>query len=96
MGDVDLQVAIPQLLSTVVVPSNISVVQQFENKVRVEADSTFLKRILVNLVTNAIQAMPDGGKLTIKAFHDNNNVNVTISDTGVGIPDEVKPKLSSR
>ena len=90
MGDVDLQVAIPQLLSTVVVPSNISVVQQFENKVRVEADSTFLKRILVNLVTNAIQAMPDGGKLAIKAFHDNNNVNVTLSDTGVGIPDEVK------
>ncbi len=93
LGDVDLEVAIPQLLSTVVVPSNISVVQQFENKVRVDADSTFLKRILVNLVTNAIQAMPDGGKLTIKAFHDNNCVNVTISDTGVGIPDEVKPKL---
>ncbi len=86
-------VAIPQLLSTVMVPSNITVVQEFESKLQVEADSTFLKRILVNLVTNAIQAMPDGGNLTIKAFHENNSVNVTISDTGVGIPDEVKPKL---
>ncbi len=91
--DVDLQVAIPQLLSTIPMPNNITVIQQCEKKLRVNADCTFLKRILVNLVTNAIQAMPDGGNLTIKAFHNHNSVNVTISDTGVGIPDEIKPKL---
>ena len=93
MGQVDLCVAIPQLLSTVVVPSNIEIVQECERKLRVKADFTFLKRILVNLVTNAIQAMPNGGNLSIKAFHDDSGINVTVSDTGVGIPDEIKPKL---
>jgi len=93
MGQVDLCVAIPQLLPTVVVPSNIEIVQECERKLRVKADFTFLKRILVNLVTNAIQAMPDGGNLSIKAFRDTSSINVTVSDTGVGIPDEIKPKL---
>ncbi len=93
IAEVDLHLAIPELLSTVAVPSNIEVVQECESKLQVKADYTFLKRIFVNLVTNAIQAMPDGGSLTIKAFQENNNVNLTVSDTGVGIPDEVKPKL---
>lgn len=93
MDEVDLHVAIPQLLSTVTVPSNIEIVQECKRKLRVKADYTFLKRILVNLVTNAIQAMPNGGNLTVKAFQKNNHINVTVSDTGVGIPDEIKPKL---
>jgi PAS domain S-box-containing protein len=91
--EVDLHAAIPPLLSTVIVPNNIKLIQEYEQKLQVKTDYTFLKRILVNLVTNAIQAMPDGGNLTIKAFHDNSSLNVTVSDTGVGIPDEVKSKL---
>ncbi|MGA2524820.1 MAG: ATP-binding protein [Candidatus Bathyarchaeia archaeon] len=49
--------------------------------------------MLVNLVTNAIRAMPNGGNLKIKALQEKNSVNVTISDTGIGISDEVKSKL---
>ena len=37
--------------------------------------------------------MPNGGKLTIKATQQDGNVLITVSDTGVGIPDEVKPKI---
>jgi PAS domain S-box-containing protein len=91
--EVDLNTAIPELLSTIAVPSNVKVIQKFEQKLQVAADQTFLKRILVNLVTNGIQAMPNGGNLTIKVFRENGSINVTVSDTGVGIPDEVKPKL---
>jgi signal transduction histidine kinase len=92
--EVNLCTAIPQLLSTVTVPSNIQAFAQCDSQLlKLKLDLTFLKRILVNLATNAIQAMPNGGKLTIKAFEEDNNVSITVEDTGVGIPDEIKPKL---
>ena len=52
-----------------------------------------LKRILGNLVNNAVQAMPKGGKVAIQAFKDAGDVVITVEDTGVGIPEEVRPKV---
>ena len=57
------------------------------------ADSDILKRIFGNLVTNAVQAMPKGGKLTIQAYKEANDSIITVKDTGVGIPEEVKDKI---
>jgi signal transduction histidine kinase len=45
------------------------------------------------LVNNAVQAMPRGGKLSIHAFKDENDVLITVKDTGVGIPENIKDKL---
>jgi signal transduction histidine kinase len=45
------------------------------------------------MVTNAIQAMPEGGILEITGRSEKNKAVITLSDTGVGIPDEIKPKL---
>ncbi|MFB3888884.1 MAG: PAS domain S-box protein [Candidatus Bathyarchaeia archaeon] len=59
----------------------------------VMADPDFLKRILSNLVANAVQAMPQEGELTICTYRETGRVVVTVEDTGVGIPDEIKPKL---
>jgi signal transduction histidine kinase len=56
-------------------------------------DLTFLKRIFVNLVTNSVQAMPGGGKLSIKSYQENQTVNILVSDTGVGIPEAMKSKI---
>jgi signal transduction histidine kinase len=52
-----------------------------------------LRRIIGNLVSNAIQAMPKGGQLTIRGFVEGNSTVITIQDTGVGIPEEIKSKL---
>ena len=57
------------------------------------SDPDLLKRILSNLVSNAVQAMPQGGTLDIRAFKDADAVVITVEDTGVGIPEEVRPKL---
>lgn len=56
-------------------------------------DAALLKRLMSNLVSNAVQAMPNGGKLWIHAYQEANDIMITIEDTGVGIPNEVKPKL---
>lgn len=93
MVDVDVQTAIPEALGTVAIPESMRLVEEYAGGLQLKTDSTFLKRVLVNLVNNAIQAMPDGGTLTVKAFHEKGGVAITVEDTGVGIPDEVKPKL---
>jgi signal transduction histidine kinase len=61
---------------------------------QIKADLQLLKRVLINLVTNAMQAMPQGGKLTLKSqVNREGQVSVTVEDTGVGIPEEIKSKI---
>jgi len=55
---------------------------------RVRGDEDRLRQVLLNLLLNAIQAMPDGGKIRISMVHDKQNVNVSISDSGDGISPE--------
>lgn len=50
------------------------------------ADSEKLKQLLWNLCKNAVEAMPHGGTLTVRLSSANDQVNLEISDTGVGIP----------
>ncbi len=57
------------------------------------ADFSMLKRALTNLVNNAIQAMPNGGLLTITANYNDSHVFITVEDTGVGIPEDFKHRL---
>jgi two-component system sensor histidine kinase HydH len=52
----------------------------------VRADPQCLSQVLVNLVLNAIDAMPDGGKLNIHSLSENGFVWVEVQDTGTGIP----------
>jgi signal transduction histidine kinase len=48
---------------------------------------------MVNLVTNAVQAMPEGGRLCVKAFKVDGDTVLSVDDTGCGIPKDVSTKL---
>lgn len=55
-----------------------------------------LKQILLNIIINAVQAMPEGGALTVQIEPNNEKwIDVRIADTGVGIPDENLPHIFS-
>jgi signal transduction histidine kinase len=55
---------------------------------QVFADRTLIARSLTNLVENALHAMPGGGTLTIHAGANGTVVNISVSDTGVGMDAE--------
>jgi len=52
-----------------------------------------LREALTNVILNAIDAMPEGGKITIRTKKDKNWVYVLMSDRGIGIPEEIKGKV---
>ena len=56
----------------------------------VRADDKLLKRALSNLIKNAVEAMPEGGTLTFRAYAQKSAVVLEIGDTGVGIPHNAK------
>jgi two-component system, NtrC family, sensor kinase len=60
---------------------------------KITADPTQLNQVLINLVVNAIQAMPDGGLLTISTITSNEVVCLIVEDTGVGISDKNLKKI---
>jgi PAS domain S-box-containing protein len=90
---VDIKKIIKSLLQSNV-PKNIQTTYYVQSEAsNIVVDSDLLKRILSNLIINSIQAMPQGGRLSVKAYKDVNHVVISIEDTGVGIPEEVKGKL---
>ncbi len=92
--ETDVKQVIDELLKKNSFPETIKVSVKVENDARkVVADSTFINRIMHNLVTNAVQAMPKGGKLTIHTYKEAKDVLITVKDTGVGIPEAVRDKL---
>ncbi|MBR1778325.1 MAG: HAMP domain-containing protein [Alphaproteobacteria bacterium] len=63
-------------------------VQEADKPVVISAADAEMRMVVVNLMQNAFHAMPDGGKMNINVFMENERVNVDFSDTGVGIEAE--------
>ena len=76
---------------------------QFKNRVVIEKDYALnemvecyageLNQVFMNILANAIQAIPDTGAIFITTAKVNENAIITISDSGTGMPDDVKAKI---
>ncbi|PZE21803.1 sensor histidine kinase [Paenibacillus xerothermodurans] len=65
--------------------ADISVVKEFHSEGRMSGDRAQLVEVLTNVMTNAIEAMPHGGTLTVKLTETKRNLVVEIKDTGSGM-----------
>jgi len=94
---VDVNQVIEQVLSMVghqAQMQNVEVVQEFSPSLpKVVADFDQLQQIFTNLALNAIQAMPEGGELTVRSSAVDSEVRVDVQDTGCGISKENMGKL---
>ncbi len=59
-----------------------------EEALKINAQRNLLRIAILHIIRNAIEATPEGGKITVTTYGDTDNVFLTISDTGVGIPKE--------
>jgi two-component system sensor kinase FixL len=80
-------------LSGMDLPANVTVVTECPALPKVFVDPAQLQRALQKLVKNALQAMSNGGTLTLRARSEGDAVFFCVSDTGRGIPEDVRHRL---
>lgn len=68
-------------------------VQMDQNLPDIAGDASQINQVVINLVVNAIHAMPDGGRLTIKTTDEIDGISLEVQDTGFGIEEEIKDKV---
>ena len=85
---------IHDVISSMDIPETIHVSLLLEDgSLALKTDPTYMKRILTNLVSNAIQALANGGTISIKVKRTENKALLIVEDNGMGIPFEVRDKI---
>jgi len=92
-ANVNLRRLIDETVLSLSVPETVNVKGDIGEGVSVYADANMLKRALANILTNAIQALPNGGCINVITAQEGALVTLTIADNGVGIAEEHIPKL---
>lgn len=91
--EVGLSQVIDDAAASIIVPSNIAMTKRVPADLRIKADPLLMRRMLVNLFSNAIQAMPDGGTLHVSAASEGETVKIAVIDNGVGMSEEVLSRI---
>jgi signal transduction histidine kinase len=94
--ETNLPELINETLSTLTIPNTVQVslvIADDVDPLKLMTDALMMKRVFINLITNALQAMPKGGQLTISVTTKEETAVISIQDTGVGIPEEQMSKL---
>ena len=74
----------------------INYVNELRNGVQVFGDSDSIKQVFINLVENSIKYTPENGHIVISTTDGGKDVNVTIEDDGIGIPEKDLPRIFER
>jgi len=76
-----------------VIPTRVQVVENYSPLPAIECNPSQLNQVFLNLITNAAQAIPDEGTITISSTVDKKRIRVDVADTGGGIPEDVLPHI---
>jgi signal transduction histidine kinase len=85
--------ALTEALSHVEFPKNVQLIDLTKSAPTIRIDADKIKRVFINLIKNAVDAMPNGGKLTVTSEKVNGAVKIAFADNGMGISEENLKKL---
>jgi signal transduction histidine kinase len=84
---------VEEVFNSMMVPNDVETEIDIPEDLFYMLDMRGMSRVLTNLVTNALEAMPKGGRLVVRAHREGDGLVITVSDTGKGIPSEQQDKL---
>jgi signal transduction histidine kinase len=93
LNECNLNLILNEALSAVDVPKKVRVANLTKGQLKMNADADKIKRAFVNLIKNAVEAMPKGGELTIESGRSNGDVEIAFSDTGNGMSRETLGRI---
>ncbi|HDP54496.1 MAG TPA: 4Fe-4S dicluster domain-containing protein [Bacteroidetes bacterium] len=92
--EIELKKLADDSISSVIVPNNVRTeVICYDPNLKAVLDYEQMMQVLTNLNKNAIEAMPNGGKLKVEVAQSSNEIIFAVHDSGVGIPEENMDKL---
>ena len=68
-------------------------ITRFDHRGPVHIDADRLRRVVINIAGNAADAMPKGGRLTISSRVVGDSWELAVTDTGTGIPEQLRPRI---
>jgi signal transduction histidine kinase len=93
-ADIDVVGLVEEAIAVLPPPTGISVTRATpQTPVSAVADRDMLRQVVLNLLGNAYQAMPDGGNVTVSVNADEGRAVIAVTDTGTGMSDAVKSRL---
>lgn len=72
---------------------NFEVTTSLDEEVTSRGNASELREVFVNLIFNALDAMPKGGKLNISTYKENNQAAIKLTDSGIGMSEEIKNRI---
>jgi PAS domain S-box-containing protein len=91
--EVNISQLLKERINLTVIPNRINVETEIPEHIKLQIDPTMMSRAIDNLLRNAVEAMPGEGTLTVKAHQEDDNLTLTVKDTGVGMSGEVLRRL---
>jgi signal transduction histidine kinase len=93
LQEMDPKSAVAEAVSHVDFPKNVQLIDLTKSTPTIKIDADKMKRVFINLIKNAIDAMPNGGKLIVTSDKMNDKVKIAFADTGQGISEENQKRL---
>ena len=91
IGDVDFAALVVEVLDTTPPPDGVTV--EVDHATHFDADHSLMAQVITNLVTNAYQAMPQGGSVHLAAADTSEGTRLTVQDSGQGFEPGVGHRL---
>ncbi|MEO8027798.1 MAG: HAMP domain-containing sensor histidine kinase [Bryobacteraceae bacterium] len=74
-------------------PQSVAIRQDLEAGLFVDCEKSRIERVLINLLANALEVLPNGGEISIEAARSGGDVRIDVSDSGPGVPAEIRAQL---
>lgn len=92
---ISIKSLVEETLAKTKIPKNVRIVDLTQKTLEVSVDVTQMQRVFINIIKNAVDAMPRGGELEIKSEKVNDQLKISFRDTGIGISKENLSRLGS-